>query len=62
MLKLLTQNVSANNSTAKVCELVWGEPLPSAIREEEFDFILAADCIYHENLVAPFVQALIDCR
>jgi hypothetical protein len=61
MLKLLAQNVAANESTAKIRELVWGceRPLDGI---GGADFVLAADCIYHDSLVPPFVDTLVRCR
>lgn len=62
MLKLMAQNASKNHSSARVEELIWGEALPRWVAEQKVDFVLAADCIYHENLVPPFVKALVDLR
>ncbi|KAG0699849.1 putative methyltransferase-domain-containing protein [Suillus ampliporus] len=60
LLDIMHQNVALNNlqSCVSVCELNWGETLPSEIPHPEL--ILAADCVYFEPAFPLLVETLSD--
>ena len=62
-LENLKKTVEVNQlseETTKVRKLHWGESIPEWINDVYFDYILATDCIYSQELFEPLLQALIN--
>jgi protein N-lysine methyltransferase METTL21D len=75
VLPLLRTNVASNFSTSswsqhvalrdqfgsiKVCELDWTHP-EQLVNFVPVDFILAADCVYHETLLQDLLRVILHC-
>ncbi|KAI9342743.1 putative methyltransferase-domain-containing protein [Zopfochytrium polystomum] len=63
-LDLMQKNVELNLSEeeqqfVRVEELKWGTPLSEAVRQQ-YDIILASDCVYLESAFEPLLQTLND--
>ncbi|KAF5830984.1 putative methyltransferase-domain-containing protein [Dunaliella salina] len=60
VLPLLRRNCELNlgKGKAHVCELNWMKPEQAQQWAAPFDFVIAADCIYHEHIV-PYFHAIV---
>ncbi|KAG1668811.1 hypothetical protein FOA52_004905 [Chlamydomonas sp. UWO 241] len=62
VVPLLRRNCEANlgRGVARVEELDWYQPEQAAQLKPPFDYVAAADCIYHENIVKDFHRVVMD--
>jgi hypothetical protein len=75
VLPLLHENVASNFTTSswsqhvalraqfgsiEVCELNWTQP-EQLVNFLPVDFILAADCVYHETLLQDLLRVILHC-
>jgi hypothetical protein len=52
--------LGGNVGTITVAELDWADPRHLAGVKGPFDYVLAADCIYHENLVRDLYRVILE--
>ena len=56
--KLRSAAIDGKPASIKVVELDWTAPLSLTMAAKRFDLILAADCVYRHELIAPLLSTL----